>query len=67
MHITEILEKLCTADGVAGYEDEVRQAALDIVAPYADEVITDPLGNLLVFKKGKNRRQSPVAICAHMD
>ena len=32
MHITEILEKLCTADGIAGYEDEVRQAALDIVA-----------------------------------
>lgn len=67
MHITEILEKLCTADGVAGYEDEVRQAALDIVAPYADEVITDPLGNLLVFKKGKKRRQSPVALCAHID
>ncbi len=67
MHITEILEKLCTADGIAGYEDEVRQAALDIVAPYADEVITDALGNLLVFKKGKNRRQAPVALCAHMD
>ncbi|MEA4920952.1 MAG: M42 family peptidase [Clostridiaceae bacterium] len=65
--VTKILEKLCSCDGIAGYEDEVRDAIAEMAKPYADEMITDALGNLLVFKKGKDRRSSPLAVSAHMD
>jgi len=63
----ELLRELCTLDGVPGYEDEVRLAIEKHVAPYADEIITDHLGNLMVFKKGAKRRAKPVMVCAHMD
>ncbi len=63
----ELLKTLCTLDGVPGYEDEVREAIKAMAAPYASEMIVDPLGNLMVFKKGAARRERPVALCAHMD
>ena len=47
----ELLRELCTLDGVAGYEDEVREVIMQKVAPYAAEMTVDPLGNLIVFKK----------------
>ncbi|MGM9638523.1 MAG: M42 family metallopeptidase [Butyricicoccaceae bacterium] len=65
--VTEILKILCACDGVAGYEDEVRQAIENLAAPHADQMMTDALGNLLVFKKGRQRREKPLAVCAHMD
>jgi len=65
--VVEILEKLCNLDGAAGYEDDVRNAIEDMVKPYADEIRTDALGNLLVLKKGRRRRAAPLAVSAHMD
>lgn len=65
--VTEILKQLCEVDGVAGYEEEVREAIASIVRPHADEIKTDALGNLLVFKKGRNTPKKPIALCAHMD
>ena len=65
--VLEVLEILCNADGVAGYEDEVRDAIEAMVRPHADEIIVDALGNLLVFKKGAKRREKPLVVCAHMD
>ena len=63
----ELLKKLCELDGVSGYEDEVRLAIEEMVRPFADEIITDSLGDLIVFKKGKKRRKKPLMVCAHMD
>lgn len=65
--VTEILKLLCEKDGVAGYEDEVREAIADIARPHADEMTVDALGNLLVFKKGRNTPKKPIALSAHMD
>ena len=48
----ELLQKLCTLDGVAGYEDEVRDFIEETARPFADEIFTDPVGSLIVFKKG---------------
>ena len=48
------LEKLCNADSVSGNETEVRELIKEEVKPYADEMITDSMGNLLVKKCGKN-------------
>ena len=63
----EILKQLCAKNGVPGYEDEVRECIRQMVEPYADEIIEDHLGNLLVLKKGKQPRKAPMMVCAHMD
>lgn len=47
----KLLERLCTADGISGQEDEVRNIILEEIAPFADDVRTDNSGNILVFKK----------------
>lgn len=63
----ELLKQLCELDGVAGYEDEVRAFIEQQAKPYADEMLVDAIGNLLVFKKGKKSRVRPMMVCAHMD
>lgn len=63
----ELLQKLCTLDGVAGYEDEVRDFIEETARPFADEIFTDPVGSLIVFKKGERSRRRPMMVCAHMD
>ena len=63
----ELLKQLCALDGVPGYEDEVREFIEKEVKPYADEMIVDAVGNLLVFKKGAKSRKRPMMLTAHMD
>ena len=62
-----ILEKLCTAIGVSGEEDAVRAVILQEIEPLADSVEITPLGNIIAFKKGKNRAAKKLMLCAHMD
>ena len=47
----DLLEKLCTAHGVSGYEDEVADIIIDIVKNNCDTVMKDSVGNVLCFKK----------------
>jgi len=61
------IKNLCRLSGVSGWEDEVRDYILEQALPYADEVVTDPMGNLFVMKKGTVRLEKPVMVCAHMD
>lgn len=63
----ELLKELCACGGVSGYEDEVRQCIQRHIQPYADQMIVDPLGNLLALKKGRQARKAPMMVCAHMD
>ncbi len=49
----KILKQLSEAMGVSGDEKEVRRAILDLVRPHADDIQTDPLGNLLVTKRAR--------------
>jgi endoglucanase len=65
--VKELLKTLCAIDGVPGYEDAVRRVIADIARPFADELSVDPLGTLLVLKKGKKRRVRPFVVAAHMD
>ena len=64
MELFERIKTLNAAHGPSGDEGEVREAIARLAAPYADEVTTDPLGNLIVHKKGSGPR---VMLCAHMD
>lgn len=61
------LKALCALDGVSGWEDEVREYVLERVRPLADEVREDAIGNIMVFKKGRNRALRKVCLLAHMD
>ncbi len=62
-----LLEKLCNACAVSGDEGEVRKIVLEEVHPYADEVKVDPMGNVLVTKKGSGKNLPRVMLDAHMD
>lgn len=61
------MKNLCRLSGVSGWEDEVRDYILEQALPHANEIITDPMGNLFVLKKGAVTPEKPVMICAHMD
>ena len=63
----DTMETLCCLDGVSGSEDEVREYILERVLPFADEIKTDPMGNLMVFKKGSCTPSRRIMLAAHMD
>lgn len=65
--LLDTLETLCCLSGVSGNEDEVRDYILERVMPFADEIRTDAMGNLMVFKKGAARPARKVMFAAHMD
>jgi len=60
-----LLQTLSDAFGVTGFEDEVREALRALVEPYADEIRTDVLGNLLVTRRGGSG--FTVMLDAHLD
>lgn len=61
-----LILKLCQIPGVSGNEGEVRTAILSEIAPHCTTQV-DRLGNIIAFKKGKNRPKNKVAFSAHMD
>lgn len=63
----ELIKNLCALCGTSGREDEVRNFIIDEIKPYADKITVDPLGNLIVFKKGKQPAKKKVLLDAHMD
>lgn len=63
----KLLEKLCTVEGLSGDEGSVREIIINEIKPFADEIKTDNLGNIIVFKKGKNRAKAKLMLSAHMD
>lgn len=63
----DTMEILCCLDGVSGREDEVREYILERVMPFADEIQTDAMGNLMVLKKGAAKPKQRVMLAAHMD
>lgn len=64
MDILSVLKQLNTAHGPSGDEGGVRAKIEELARPYADEMITDTLGNLIVRKKGAGPW---VMLTAHMD
>jgi len=60
-----LLQTLSDAFGVTGFEDEARETLRTLVQPYADEIRTDVLGNLLVTRRGGSG--FTVMLDAHLD
>ena len=66
MREEELLKKLVAARGVSGFEKEVRKIIEAEAAPYADEMLTDAIGNLIVKKNGTGGGKK-IMYAAHMD
>ena len=62
----ELIKELCMLPGISGRENAVRDYIIAQIKDYAEYSI-DPLGNLLVFKKGINSAKNKVMLDAHMD
>lgn len=59
-----LIQKLIAAPGPSGYEGQIRSVIRSEVEKYADEILTDALGNLIV-RKGRGDLRFMLA--AHMD
>ncbi len=62
----DILEKLCNLDGTSGDENTVRDFIINEIKDYC-QYKTDNLGNIIAFKKGKNKSLKRLMVDAHMD
>lgn len=63
----ETLQTLCNLPGPSGCEDAVREFIRAQAAPFADEMREDPMGNLMIFRKGAKHTAKTVMLAAHMD
>lgn len=64
----KLLENLTQLWGVSGYEQKVREAVKKEAAPYADDVIEDAIGNVIVLKKGAGGPNAKkIMFAAHTD
>jgi len=62
-----LLKELSQTFGVSGYEKEVRELIKKEVKDFADEITTDAIGNLIVYKKGVATEKKKIMMAAHMD
>jgi len=64
----ELLRVLSNAAAVSGDEGAVRKLVLEAIAPYADQVKVDTLGNVLAVQHAAKGRSAPrLLLAAHMD
>ncbi len=63
----DLVRELCQMDGVSGHEDAIRARIRELAAPYADSIRSDPIGNLIVFRKGRRSTGNRFLMAAHMD
>lgn len=62
----KLLKKLCLLNGTSGDENSVRNAIINML-PEDCSYTVDPIGNLIVEKKGETEPENRVALFAHMD
>lgn len=62
----ELLKTLCALSGPSGREERVRDYIEAYAKTYADDLFTDPMGNLHVFRKGVVSDRT-LMVCGHMD
>lgn len=62
----ELLRKICNTPGAPGYEKRIRDFIIGQLDGLADSIEIDPIGNIIVLKKGKLGEKRVMA-AAHMD
>jgi len=61
-----LIKRLTDANGMPGFECEVREIIKEEIKPYVDEMYTDRMGNLIAVKN-KDKAGRHIALSAHMD
>ena len=64
----DVIKELCLLNGVSGREEKVREYLINKINTFENcKYSIDPLGNIIVEKRGKNRSKKVVMCDAHMD
>ncbi len=63
----QLLEALSSLRGVSGFEYRITDKVLEYFKPYADEVYTDTLNNVIAVKRCGIKNAPSIMIEAHMD
>lgn len=61
------LKSLNSCSGVSGREYNISNKILTYIAPLADKVWEDAMGNIIALKKGNGENKKKIMLCAHMD
>ena len=64
MDTFELISALTAVFGPSGQEAEIARMISDLARPYADEITTDTMGNLIVHRRGDGPK---LMFAAHMD
>lgn len=67
MELKELTKQLCCASGPSGFEGPVYEIIREFLSPIADEITTDPLGNLMATKYCGQQGAKKLLLNAHMD
>lgn len=62
-----MLKELTQLWGVSGHEKLVSNYIAEQIKEYADEIIRDAIGNLIVLKRGNGQNKKRIMTAAHMD
>lgn len=65
MDTLDILNKLCSAPGISGFEQQAADVFRELISPFCAEIESDPMGNLWGVKRGDGKKS--VVIEAHAD
>lgn len=63
----DLLKSLCDIVGPSGFEQDVQRFILNEIKDYVDEYHVDPVGNLIVKKKGNSPDFPSLLVAAHTD
>lgn len=63
----DLLRALSLAFGPSGCEGNVADLVRENAGGYADEILADRMGSVILHRAGTGERQNTVLLCAHMD
>jgi len=63
----KIIKQLTQTFGVSGREKEINKVIINLVKEYADEITTDGIDNVIVYKKGYGKNKKKIMYSAHKD
>lgn len=67
MTLSDTIIKLSSVSAPSGFEDAAAEAITELISPYADEVSTDVLGNVIALRSCGRPEAKRLMLCAHMD
>lgn len=62
-----MLETLCNAFGVSGFENEVSDIIYNKAQKLCDKIEKDSMGNIICYKKGYKNHHNKIMLTSHMD